>query len=61
MVSKMEATANRKKLSVKNGDLGKSDDTEDPGKPSDYLQDSSGHDPHTANGLDKHLLEVTVP
>lgn len=61
MVSKIEATADRKKLSVMNGDLGKSDDMEDPSKPSDCLQEGSEHDPLTANGLDKHLLEVTEP
>lgn len=61
MVSKIEATADRTKLSVMNGDLGKSDDMEDPSRPPDCLQDGSGHDPLTANGFDKHLLEVTAP
>nr|KAF6421444.1 tRNA splicing endonuclease subunit 2 [Molossus molossus] len=61
IVSKMEATVDREKLSVMNGDSGKSDDMEDPSKQSDCLQEGSGHDPLTANGLDEHLLEVTVP
>lgn len=61
IVSNMEATADREKLSVMNGDSGKSDDMEDPSKPSHCLQEGSGHDPLTANGLDEHLLEGTVP
>lgn len=60
-VSKMEATADREKLSVMNGDSGKSDDTEGPSKQADCLQEGSGRDPLTANGLDEHLVEVTVP
>ncbi|XP_045435155.1 tRNA-splicing endonuclease subunit Sen2 isoform X2 [Pipistrellus kuhlii] len=61
MVSKIESIADRTKLSVTNGDLGKSDDSEDPSKPSDRLQDGSGHDPLAANGFDKHLSEVPAP
>lgn len=61
MISKIEATADRTELSGMNGDLGKSDNMEDPSKPLDCLQDGSGHDPLNANGLDKHLLEVTAP
>lgn len=61
MVSKIEATADRMKLCVMNGDLGKSDDTEDPSEPSGRRQDGSGHDPLAADGSDQHSLEVTAP
>lgn len=61
MVSKIESIADRTKLPVTNGDLGKSDDTEDPSKPSDRLQDGSGHDPLAADDFNKHLSEVTAP
>ncbi|XP_070289709.1 tRNA-splicing endonuclease subunit Sen2 [Myotis yumanensis] len=61
MVSKIEATADRKELSVMNRDLKKSDDMEGPSTPSDCLQEGPEHDPLPANGLDEHLLEVPEP
>lgn len=61
IVSRMETTADGEKLSVMNGDSGKSDDMEDPSKQSDHLQKGSGSDPLSANGLDEPVLEVTAP
>lgn len=61
MLSKIEGTADRENLSVMNGDGGKSDYMKDPSKQSDCLQEGSGHDPQTADGLDEHMIEVAAP
>ncbi|KAM8759003.1 tRNA-splicing endonuclease subunit Sen2 isoform 1-T5 [Rhynchonycteris naso] len=61
IVSKMEAAADRRKLSVMNRDSGESDDVEDPSKQADCLQEGSEPFPLTADSLDKHVLEVTAP
>ncbi|XP_019501590.1 PREDICTED: tRNA-splicing endonuclease subunit Sen2 isoform X1 [Hipposideros armiger] len=57
IVSKMEGTEDREKLSVMNGDSGKPDGWEDPNKQSDCLQDL-GHDPLTGDGLDGHVVPL---
>ncbi|XP_004443211.1 PREDICTED: tRNA-splicing endonuclease subunit Sen2 [Ceratotherium simum simum] len=61
MVSKMEGTAGREKLSVVNGGSGRSNDVEDPSKRSDCLQEGSGHAPPSTDSLDAHVVEGPTP
>ncbi|XP_008059612.1 tRNA-splicing endonuclease subunit Sen2 [Carlito syrichta] len=56
MVSSMEDTAEKERLSVMNGDSGKSDDMEDPS-----LQEDSGQDPLTTDDFDTHAVEDSTP
>ncbi|XP_035929462.1 tRNA-splicing endonuclease subunit Sen2 isoform X1 [Halichoerus grypus] len=57
-VSKMEGAADREALSVMNGDVGKSVDTDGPSKPSDRLQEGPGPALPAPNGLDEPVVEV---
>ncbi|XP_032267857.1 tRNA-splicing endonuclease subunit Sen2 isoform X2 [Phoca vitulina] len=57
-VSKMEGAADREALSVMNGDVGKSVDTDGPSKPSERLQEGPGPALPAPNGLDEPVVEV---
>nr|XP_060484214.1 tRNA-splicing endonuclease subunit Sen2 [Panthera onca] len=59
-IPKMEGIADREELSVMNGGSEKSLDLEGPNEQSDHLQESSGPDPLTPDGLDEHLVEVAT-
>ncbi|XP_049498698.1 tRNA-splicing endonuclease subunit Sen2 isoform X1 [Panthera uncia] len=59
-IPKMEGIADKEEFSVMNGGSEKSLDLEGPNEQSDHLQESSGPDPLTPDGLDEHLVEVAT-
>ncbi|XP_007075505.2 tRNA-splicing endonuclease subunit Sen2 [Panthera tigris] len=59
-IPKMEGVADKEEFSVMNGGSEKSLDLEGPNEQSDHLQESSGPDPLTPDGLDEHLVEVAT-
>uniref|UniRef100_A0A5F5PNR5 tRNA-splicing endonuclease subunit Sen2 n=1 Tax=Equus caballus TaxID=9796 RepID=A0A5F5PNR5_HORSE len=61
MVSKVEGTAAGEKVSVINGDPGKSTDMEDPSSQSHCLQESSGRDPLAVRSSDEHVVTGPAP
>lgn len=61
IVSKVEGTAAGEKVSVINGDPGKSTDTEDLSSQSHCLQESSGRDPLAVRSSDEHVVTGPAP
>ncbi|XP_012640733.1 tRNA-splicing endonuclease subunit Sen2 isoform X2 [Microcebus murinus] len=61
MVSTMEGTARREKLSVMNGDSGQSDAMEDLSRPSGCPQEGSGRDPPTTGSYHNRVADEDAP
>ncbi|XP_032314888.1 tRNA-splicing endonuclease subunit Sen2 isoform X1 [Camelus ferus] len=61
MVSNMQGTADRERLSEMNGVVGKSEDLEDPSVPPDHPLRASRHNPLTAGGPAEPTVEVAAP
>ncbi|XP_031326786.1 tRNA-splicing endonuclease subunit Sen2 isoform X2 [Camelus dromedarius] len=61
MVSNMQGTADRERLSEMNGVVGKSEDLEDPSMPPDHPLRASRHNPLTAGGPAEPTVEVAAP
>nr|XP_031542072.1 tRNA-splicing endonuclease subunit Sen2 isoform X1 [Vicugna pacos]XP_031542073.1 tRNA-splicing endonuclease subunit Sen2 isoform X1 [Vicugna pacos] len=61
MVSNMQGTADRERLSEMNGVVGDSEDLEDPSVPPDHPLRASRHNPLTAGGPAEPAVEVAAP